>query len=247
MCGLFCGINVKKEQKAKLIDEIAEQIDSADAIYAVDYRGLSVPQAASLRDNLREANASFRIVKNTLTARAADQSGVATADDIKGFVDDGPTALTFINGDPAAAAKAIDSFSKQFKVLDFKGGTLGDQILTADDIRGIAKLPSRDRLNAQLAGIVASPLTTLVRGLGSMVSGLAIALGQLAEQKTSEEPAQASAPEQAPAETPDETPEETPDETPAATPEAAGESEPADSRQETDSETGADEAEQEEQ
>lgn len=173
MCGLFRGTNVKKEQKAQLIDEIAEQIDSADAIYAIDYRGLSVPQAASLRASLREADASFRIVKNTLTVRAADKSGVATAEEIKGFVSDGPTALTFIKGDPAAAAKALDSFAKEFKVLDFKGGTLGEQTLTADDIRSIAKLPSRDSLNAQLAGIVASPLTTLVRGLGSMKIGRA--------------------------------------------------------------------------
>jgi len=185
---------MKKDQKALLIAEIAENIDSSDAIYAVDYRGLSVPQAAQLRTSLREVDASFKIVKNTLTLRAADKSSGAGAEQIKAFVGSGPTALTFIKGDPAAAAKALDSFAKEHNVLDFKGGTLGDQALTADDIRGIAKLPSRDALNAQLAGVVASPLTTLVRGLGSMVSGMAIALGQVLAQKEAEAPATEAAP-----------------------------------------------------
>src|SRR5436190_1925497 len=84
--------------------------------------------------------------------------------------------------------RRADRFCQEFKLLDFTGGTLGDQTLSAEDIRGIAKLPSRHTLNAQLAGVVASPLTGLVRGLGSMISGLAIALGQVAEQKAKDAP-----------------------------------------------------------
>ncbi len=168
-----------------MIDEIAEQIDSAEAIYAIDYRGISVPQAAELRTKLREADASFRIVKNTLTMRAAEKSQKPSSDQLKAFVDSGPTALTFIKGDPAVAAKALDGFVKKGELLDFKGGTLGAETLTADDIRRLARLPSRDQLNAQLAGAVASPITGLVRGLGSMVFGLAVALGQVLEQKSS--------------------------------------------------------------
>lgn len=168
-----------------MIDEIAEQIDSAEAIYAIDYRGISVPQAAELRTKLREADASFRIVKNTLTIRAAEKSQKPSSDQLKAFVDSGPTALTFIKGDPAVAAKALDSFVKKGELLDFKGGTLGAETLTADDIKRLARLPSRDQLDAQLAGVVASPITGLVRGLGSMISGLAVALGQVFEQKNS--------------------------------------------------------------
>ncbi|MEX0992500.1 MAG: 50S ribosomal protein L10 [Solirubrobacterales bacterium] len=179
---------LKKEQKTQLIEEIAEHVDSAQAIYAIDYRGISVPQVAELRAKLRDADATLRIVKNTLTERALDSCSAPSADQLKAFVAEGPTALTFIQGDPAVAAKALDSFAKENNVLDFKGGTLGADVLTADDIRGIAKLPARDRLNAQLAGVVASPLTTLVRGLGSMVSGLAVALGQVMQQKEGEAP-----------------------------------------------------------
>jgi large subunit ribosomal protein L10 len=171
---------MKKEQKAQVVDEIAAQIEQADAVYAIDYRGLSVTQAAELRSNLREAGARFRVVKNTLTLRAADKAG---AEQLKALVEEGPTALTFVEGDPALAAKALDGFARQAQVLDFKGGVLGGDALTADQIRQIARLPGRDRLNAQIAGVVASPLTGLVRGLGSMLSGLAVALGQVASQK----------------------------------------------------------------
>jgi large subunit ribosomal protein L10 len=171
---------VKRDQKADVVAQIAAQIREADAVYAVDYRGLSVTQAAELRANLREANARFRIVKNTLSLRAAEEAG---AEDLKAVVADGPTALTFVLGDPAAAAKALDAFARQAQLLDFKGGVMGDTVLSPDEMRQLARLPGRDQLNAQLAGVVASPLTGLVRGLGSMISGLAIALGQIQQQK----------------------------------------------------------------
>jgi large subunit ribosomal protein L10 len=176
---------MKRDQKAQVIEEIAAQIDAAGAVYAVDYRGLSVTQAAELRSNLREAGASFRIVKNTLTLLAADKAGT---EDLKPLVEEGPTALTFVQGDPALAAKALDSFARQTQILDFKGGILGADFLTADEVRQIARLPGRDRLNAQIAGVVASPLTGLVRGLGSMLAGVAVALGQVVAQRADEAP-----------------------------------------------------------
>ena len=171
---------MKKDQKAEVVEQIAAQIREAEAVYAVDYRGLSVTQAAELRASLREADARFRIVKNTLSLRAAEQAG---AEDLKPVVEEGPTALAFVLGDPALAAKALDTFARQAQLLEFKGGLMGDTVLSADEIRQLARLPGRDQLNAQLAGIVASPVTGLVRGLGSMLSGLAIALGQIQQQK----------------------------------------------------------------
>jgi large subunit ribosomal protein L10 len=171
---------MKRDQKAQVIDELAAQLGEAQAIYAVDYRGISVPQAAELRASLREQDASFRVVKNTLTLRAADQAGVEA---VKELVADGPTALTFVRGDAALAAKALDTFSRRADVLEVKGGVLEGQVLAAEDIRRLARLPSREALTAQFAGIVASPLTGLARGLGSLVAGLAVALGQVREQK----------------------------------------------------------------
>ena len=195
---------MNREEKAALIDEIGAEIESSEAIFAVDYRGISVTQAAELRSGLREADATFKVVKNRLTKIAAEKAGATELNELL----QGPTALTFVKGDTAAAAKAITSFNKEHEVLTYKGGMMGDTLLDEGRFTAISKLPSRDVLNGQLAGIVASPLTTLTRGLGSMISGLAIALQQVADQglvggtaeAPKEESAEEAAAEEAPAE-----------------------------------------------
>lgn len=216
---------MKREQKAAVIDEVAAEIEAADAIYAVDYRGISVPQAAELRAKLREADASFRVVKNRLTLRAADKAG---AEALKEHLE-GPTALTLVKGDAAVAAKTITNFQRQYELLEIKGGTLGGEVLTADQIKDIARLPGREQLQAQLVGVLASPITGLVRGLGSLISGLAIQLEQIREQglvgggaaePAAEEPAPAEEPAEEPAATEDQ--EAAPAEEPAPAEEAPG-------------------------
>ena len=169
---------MNRDEKAQAIERIAADIEAAEAIFAVDYRGISVPQAAELRGKLREADASFRVVKNRLTKIAAEKAG----EDRLGELLQGPTALTFVRGDTAQAAKAISTFNKEHEVLTFKGGFMDGIDLDEDRFKSIARLPSRDVLNGQLAGVVASPLTGLVRGLGSMIQGLALQLGQIAEK-----------------------------------------------------------------
>ncbi len=189
---------MNRDEKATAIEEIAADIAAAEAIFAVDYRGISVPQAAELRAKLRESDASFRIVKNRLTKIAADKAG---AGERLNALLQGPTALTFVRGDTAQAAKAISTFNKEHKVLTFKGGFMDGVDVDEGGFEAIAKLPSRDVLNGQLAGVVASPLTGLVRGLGSMIQGLALQLGQIAEKGlvTGETPAAEAAPaEEAP-------------------------------------------------
>src|SRR5215471_17345012 len=109
---------MNREEKSAAIQEIAAQIEGSDAIFAVDYRGISVPQAAELRTKLREADTTFRVAKNTLTERAADK---ADAPGLKEHLA-GPTALTFVRGDAAAAAKAIVDFNRANGILTFKGG-----------------------------------------------------------------------------------------------------------------------------
>jgi large subunit ribosomal protein L10 len=169
---------MNKDQKAATIEEIAAQIEGADAIFAVDYRGISVPQAAELRSKLREADASFRVVKNRLTKLAAKQAGEERLDDWL----QGPTALTFVRGDTALAAKALSTFNRENDILAFKGGFMDGLSLDEERFKSIARLPGRDVLNGQLAGVIASPITGLVRGLGSMIQGLALQLGQIAEK-----------------------------------------------------------------
>jgi large subunit ribosomal protein L10 len=211
---------LNRDQKAAVIDEVAAQISEADAIFAVDYRGISVPQAAQLRTKLRDADASFRVVKNTLTERAADKAG---ADGLKDLLE-GPTAMTFVRGDAAAAAKALSDFRRASggTLLEFKGGWMNGAPLGAPEIEAIAKLPSREVLYGRLVGMVASPLTGLVTSLNGLISGLARQLSQIAEQglvggdAPAPEP-EAAAPEpEAAAPEPDPAPEETPaEETPS--------------------------------
>jgi len=170
-----------RTQKAAVIEEVAQQIQEAEAIYAVDYRGASVPQAAELRARLREADATFRVVKNTLTERAADQAG---AEGLKELLE-GPTAMTFVRGDAAAAAKALSDFRRASggTLLEFKGGWMNGAPLTADQVVAISRLPSRDVLYGRLVGMVASPLTGLVTSLGGLIGGLARQLQLMAEQE----------------------------------------------------------------
>lgn len=189
---------MNREEKSAAIQEIAAQIEESEAIFAVDYRGISVPQAAELRSKLREADASFRIVKNRLTKIAADQVGEERLPELL----QGPTALTFVRGDTAQAAKAITTFNKEHDVLTYKGGFMDATSLDETAFKSIAKLPGREVLNGQLAGVVASPLTGLVRGLGSMIQGLALQLGQIAEKGLVTGEAPAAAAEEAPAEEP---------------------------------------------
>jgi large subunit ribosomal protein L10 len=223
---------VNRDQKAAVIERVATDIQEADAVLAVDYRGISVKQAGDLRTALREAQAEFTVVKNTLTERAADQAG---AEHLKPLLE-GPTALTFVRGDVALAAKALARFRRENGLLEWKGGQMDGNALTPDEIESIAQLPAREQLHAQLVGVVASPLTGLVRGLGSLISGLAIALEQVraqglvggAEEPAADEPA---AEEPAAEETPSEAPGD-----PVAEAEAAEESAETSETEETPSE-----------
>jgi len=167
-----------RTQKEAAVAELTDHLEEAEAVFAVDYRGISVTQAAELRRRLADADASFRVVKNRLAKRAAADAGTDGIDDL--LV--GPTALTLIKGDAVVAAKAISTFNRENDVLEFKGGLMDGAPLDAEGFKAIARLPGVEVLRGQLVGIAASPITGLVRGLGSMVSGLAIALGQIAEQ-----------------------------------------------------------------
>jgi large subunit ribosomal protein L10 len=184
-----------RAQKSAVIDEVTAQIQESDAVFAVDYRGISVPQAAALRTRLRETDATFRVTKNTLTERAADN---ADAPALKDYLQ-GPTAMTFVRGDAAAAAKALADFSRSSGLLTFKGGWMNGAPLTAEQIVAISRLPSREVLYGRLVGMVASPLTGLAAGMSNLISGLGRQLAQIAEQglvggSAPAEPVEAQAP-----------------------------------------------------
>jgi large subunit ribosomal protein L10 len=182
---------MNREQKGAAIAEIAADIAASEAIFAVDYRGITVAQAAELRGRLRESDTKFRVVKNSLTERAADETGRQVLKPLLA----GPTALAFVTGDVALAAKAIAEYARATQLLPFKGGLLGDDALAVEQLMSLSRLPARDVLHGQLVGIVASPLSGLVRTLSALTGGLAVALGQLREKMESGEarPAPATA------------------------------------------------------
>lgn len=166
---------MNRQEKAAAIAEIAGEITEAQAVIAVDPTGLSVAGAAEIRASLRGADARLRIVKNTLTERAADEAGVAELKELL----TGPTALTFVRGDAAAAAKALNDYARTTDLLPFKGGYMDGAAIGVDELKAIAKLPSRQVLYGQLVAMVAAPITGLARGLNALLSGVAIALGQV--------------------------------------------------------------------
>jgi large subunit ribosomal protein L10 len=170
---------MNRDQKSVVIDEIAASITSSSAIFAVDYRGITVEQARELRTRLREADATLRVVKNSLTERAADKAGV---EQLKPLLE-GPTALTFVRGDSALAAKSIADFARVTQLLAFKGGMMDGATVSPAEIATISRLPSRQVLYGQLTGLVATPISGLARTLNALVAGLAVQLGGILGQR----------------------------------------------------------------
>ena len=181
---------MNRDQKAAVIEEIAANISESQAIFAVDYRGITVEQAKELRGRLRAADATLRVVKNSLTERAADKVG---AEQLKELLA-GPTALTFVRGDSAAAAKSLADFARVTHLLAFKGGVMDGASLSAAEITTISRLPSREVLYGQLVGLIATPLSGLVRTLNALVGGLALQLGAILEQRGGVMPVAGEAP-----------------------------------------------------
>jgi large subunit ribosomal protein L10 len=169
---------VKREEKARVIQEIAEKLRGNSAVL-VDYQGMNVAQSTQLRARSREAGVEFVVAKNTLTRMAADEAGV---EDLSEYLV-GPTALAF-SEDPVASAKLMAEFADLVESFALKGGLLeGGRVLDEADVVALSRLPGREQLLAQVVGGISSPLTGLVTVLNNTIQGLVVALNQIAEQK----------------------------------------------------------------
>ena len=149
-----------KTDKERIVEELAAELGSAETLIVADYRGLTNKQLEALRDQLLTHGARFRIVKNTLTRRAAEQAG---ADALLVMLE-GPTAIAFIesSGDPAAVAKALAATAKETNVLTLRGGMLEGKSLTGEEVDRLATLPPLDILRGQLVGAIVAPITQLL-------------------------------------------------------------------------------------
>jgi len=143
------GEELNREQKAEAIAAIAERLSTTDTVIATAFHGLSVREVEDLRGALREADAHFQVVKNTLARRACDETG---REALLEYLE-GQTALVWANGDPAMIAKALNSFAKSTEDrLSMKGGILDGAPISAGELKQLAALPPRDELLARLVG-----------------------------------------------------------------------------------------------
>jgi large subunit ribosomal protein L10 len=143
-----------RPDKVAIVEEITAKLEESVAVFVSEYRGMSVGQLADLRTPLRAAGAEHKVYKNTLARIAAIEAGYEALNEHLL----GPTALTFVTGDSVAAAKALLDRSKANPTLVIKGGMLGTSALSADDVKALASLPSREELLARLAGAFQAPL-----------------------------------------------------------------------------------------
>ena len=164
-----------RADKVAVVDEVRERFAEAEAVLFTEYRGLDVTEMADLRGRLIDADCRYKIFKNTLVRRAL------TDDASDGVMELllGPTALAFCGKDPSAAAKALRTFADEHEALIIKGGILAGALLSDEQVRDLADLPSRDELMAQMLGALAAPLGSLASMMNNLIgemSGLVQAL-----------------------------------------------------------------------
>jgi large subunit ribosomal protein L10 len=168
-----------RPEKVAVVAEVAEKIAASDAVLLTEYRGMTVAQLAALRRALRPVGAEYKVYKNTLARRAVDDAGLGALNDQ--LV--GPTGMTFVSGDVAAAAKALRDFSKTNPLFLIKGGALGTKMISESDVQSLADLPSRDVLLAQLAGAFQAPMVKMAGLLQALPRNFAYGLKALIDQK----------------------------------------------------------------
>ncbi|WP_227874293.1 50S ribosomal protein L10 [Tumebacillus algifaecis] len=157
-----------REEKVALVNEIAEKLQNSKSTIIADYRGLTVGQATELRKRLREAGIEFRVLKNTMTRRAAEQVNLG---EVNQYLT-GPNAIAFSTDDVVAPAKILNTFAKEHKALELKAGIVEGKIIGLEEVTALAELPNREGMLSMLLSVLQAPMRNL-----------AYALSQVAEQK----------------------------------------------------------------
>ena len=231
--------------KAAVVAEVREKLEASDGALLTEYRGMDVPALAALRKELRAAGGEYKIYKNTLVRIAAREQDLDLDDLLTG-----PTAVAFVNakedgsaGDAAAVAKALKEFAKSNENLVLKGGVLDGAVLSADDIKALAELPSRDVLLSQIAGLLQAPLADFVGLLDAVPRDFSYALQALIDKGGAGE-AGAAAPAEASDDSSDDAAEDAAEEPAEATAEASEENDDAADGGDTDGDAVSNEEEE---
>ena len=149
---------ISRKKKEQVVQKYVDQLSGSEAIIIADYRGLTVGELEELRGKIREAEGSFAVVKNTLAERALTEAGLPVPKDLL-F---GPIGIGFCGSNIPGVAKAFADFAKSNDELEIKGGLMGTKVITGDDVKNLAKLPSLDVLRAQMLGLINAPASQLV-------------------------------------------------------------------------------------
>jgi large subunit ribosomal protein L10 len=166
---------VNKTEKQDSVAQLKESFLALKTILLIDYKGLNVPNATELRRLVRKAHGEYKVVKNTLALRAAQDT---TVEQVKDHFS-GPTAVIYTSKDPVALAKVVVEFAKTVPAINFKAGVVEGRPVTAAQVLELTKLPSRPELIGKLLFLLNSPLTRLVTVLNAPIRNLAVVLGQI--------------------------------------------------------------------
>jgi large subunit ribosomal protein L10 len=175
------GKKLKKEEKVRVISELHEKFNKATGLIFTDYRGLTVEEMSDLRNRLRESSFEYRVVKNTLAKRAADQTPADAARD--SFT--GPVGIAFSYDDPVLLAKKILEFSKSNEKLEIRGGIVEGGVCTPAEIKTISELPSREVQLSMLVGAMQSPMSKMAGLLNATLSRFIYAMEALKDKRDS--------------------------------------------------------------
>ena len=167
--------------KKAYVAELAEKIKNANVGVIVDYKGISVADATKLRKEMREAGASYQVVKNTLLKRALAEAGVEGLDNLL----EGSTAIA-LGEDYVSAAKALKTYADGSKTFKIKGGFVDGNIIDEEGVKTLASMPSKDEMIAHMLGSLNAPITGLVTVLNGTIKGLVVALNAIAEKQSAQ-------------------------------------------------------------
>jgi len=170
---------LEKSTKVSLVEEVQDKFKRANATFIAEYQGIKAQDMNEFRASLRKFSMDFKVVRNTLAGRAVKGTPIESlAAELKG-----PTAIAFSYGDAAAAAKALVQFSKDQPKLKLKIGTLGARIISVQEIKGLAELPSREVLLAMMLGSMKAPMTGIAGVLAGVPRKFLYALNAVKDQK----------------------------------------------------------------
>lgn len=169
-----------RNQKHELVKELTEKIKAAKSVVFVDFKGLKVKDATILKKSLRAAQVEYVVVRKTLIDIALKNAGIEGAEIAQL---EGQVAVSLSNADEVAGAKIISDFAKTNESVKMLGGVLGDQLMTAAEVKALAKIPSREQLLGQLVGTLNAPVSGFVNVLAGNLRGLVGVLNAIKEQK----------------------------------------------------------------